>query len=140
MRSGARAITLEEILAAAAQPAVDEGLRAVVVFTAGGRLFAIAAEAVERVTERRFVAPLPSPPAGLLGVASIGGRMRLVVDPAAEGGRGEARGSFVVLHGDAQLALAADRVCAVVTIPEGDPVRYDGREAEPVDPEGLLDL
>jgi chemotaxis signal transduction protein len=140
VRSGARTITLEEILAAAAEPAVEEGLRAMVVFLAGGRLFAIAAEAVERVTERRFVAPLPSPPAGLLGVASIGGRMRLVVDPAADGARVEARSAFVVLHGDAQLALAADRVCAVITIPEGDPVHYDGREAEVLDPEGLLVL
>lgn len=141
MRGGPRrTVSLEEILAASNGPAVEEGMRAMLVFSAGGRLYAVDAAAVERVTESRFVAPLPSPPRGLLGVATVTGRMRLVVDPAAGGGPAEPRRNFVVLHGDAQLALSADRVCAVVTVPEGEPARYEDREAETLDPERLVDL
>ena len=69
MRGGGRSVTLEEILAASNGTAVEEGLRAMLVFAAGGRLFAVDATSVERVTETRFVAPLPAPPPGLLGVA-----------------------------------------------------------------------
>ncbi len=138
--AGARPLTLEEILAASAEPAVEDGSRALLVFTAGRGLYAVGAEGVERVTAARFVAPLPSPPPGVVGVATVTGRMRLVIDPGALYGRAEPRSALVVLHGDAQLALAADRVHAVVTVPEGEPPRYDGRPVQELDPERLLEI
>lgn len=138
MVTGTKTVTLEEILAASSEPAVEPGFRALLIFTAGQGLYAIDATSVERVVEARFVAPLPVPPPGVVGVATVGGRMRIVVDPGALYGRAEARGAFVVLHGDAQLALAADRVHAVVTAPEDEPARFDGREATMLDPETLI--
>jgi chemotaxis signal transduction protein len=138
MREGIKTVGLEEILAASSEPAVEEGHQALLIFTAGHTIYAVNAVDVERVTEARFVAPLPSPPPGVVGVSTVSGRMRLVVDPGALYGRAERRNSFVVLHGDSQLALAADRVHAVVTVPVDEPAMYDSQRVELLDPERLL--
>ena len=138
MRNSIKSVGLEEILAASSEPAVEEGHRALLVFTAGSTMFAVNAQDVERVTEARFIAPLPSPPPGVVGVATVSGRMRLVLDPGALYGRAEPRSAFVVLHGDSQLALAADRVHAVVTVPENQPALYDNQRVETLDPERLV--
>ena len=120
-------LPLEAMLADSAEPEEDDGGRAVLVFESAGGLYAVGAASVELIAGPRFVAPLPYASAGLLGVASVRGRMRLVVN-VSEGASGASR--LIVLHGDAQLALAADHVHGVVE--EAPP------EARLLDPETLL--
>jgi chemotaxis signal transduction protein len=119
-------IPLEAMLAT--EPEEVDGGRAVLVFESAGGLYAVDAASVELIAGPRFVAPLPDAPAELLGVASVRGRMRLVVNVSK--GRSNAT-RLVVLHGDAQLALAADHVHGVVE--EAPP------DARILDPELLLD-
>ena len=137
MDSGERRfrIPLEAMLAEAAG---DEASRAVLVFEAGGEVFGLDAAAVEAVVARVPVTRLPYAPAGVVGVASVRGRMRLVVDP---GGCGEAAPRLIALHGDAQLAVLADVVAGVVTLPPGDlpsDFSHAGRDVTIVDPESLV--
>ena len=79
---------------------------------------------VATVVSWRKPTPLPHPPAPILGVVSIQGRMLTVVDPAilfAEDGGQSARSSIVALRGDEQLALAVDE--------EGESLTPDGLSA-----------
>jgi chemotaxis signal transduction protein len=83
--------------------------RAVLLLRAGGLAFAVYAEECECVTPWAEPAPLPHAPAAVLGVASIRGRMRTVLDPARllESTRTAAAHAFIAsLAGDEQLALA----------------------------------
>ena len=91
--------------------------RAALLMRLGGLAFAVYADEHECVTEWAEPAPLPHAPAPVLGVVSVRGRMRTVIDPArlfeALGLGGPARrpGAFalvVSLAGDEQLALAAE--------------------------------
>jgi chemotaxis signal transduction protein len=93
----------------------DEG-RAVLLLRTGGLAFAVYAEECECVTPWAEPAPLPHAPGTVLGVASVRGRMRTVLDPArlleASGlthERRPATHTFIVsLAGDEQLALACE--------------------------------
>jgi chemotaxis signal transduction protein len=93
----------------------DEG-RGVLLMRAGGHAFAVYAEECEGVTPWAEPAPLPHAPAAVLGVASVRGRMRTVLDLArlfeASGPPHEghpARHLLIVsLEGDEQLALACE--------------------------------
>ncbi|HWS90582.1 MAG TPA: chemotaxis protein CheW [Pyrinomonadaceae bacterium] len=90
--------------------------RAVLMLRAGGLAFAVYAEECECVTPWAEPAPLPHAPASVLGVASVRGRMRTVLDPARlletsglSYERRDAAHSFVAsLKGDEQLALACE--------------------------------
>src|SRR5688572_9028809 len=83
---------------------------------AGGLAFAVYADDHECVTEWAEPAPLPHAPATSLGVVSVRGRMRTVVDPArlfealglGPERRPEEFALVVALAGDEQLALAAE--------------------------------
>jgi chemotaxis signal transduction protein len=120
-------LPLEALLSDSAEP--GDGSRAVLVFEAGGATYGLDAAGVEAVVSRRAVAPLPYPPEGVVGVASVRGRMRLVValgtDPASAP-------RMIALHGDAQLAVLADRISGVVAIAPGD------TSVELLDPERLV--
>jgi chemotaxis signal transduction protein len=109
---------LETLLSGAAEPEPDDGSRALLLFEVAGAELAVDAALVEVITPARYVAPLPFAPAGVIGVASVRGRMRLVAD--AGGARPESGAYFVVLHGDGQLALLADRVLGVRRFAAGD--------------------
>ena len=89
--------------------------REVLLLRAGGLAFAVYAEECECVTPWAEPAPLPHAPAAVLGVVSVRGRMRTVLDPArlfgpqGAGGGGDAPRAFVAsLAGDEQLALAVE--------------------------------
>jgi chemotaxis signal transduction protein len=96
-------------------PARDES-RAVLLLRAGGHAFAVYVEECECVTPWAKPAPLPHAPAAVLGVASVRGRMRTVLDPArlfespgpAGAGRPARHILLVSLEGDEQLALACE--------------------------------
>ena len=90
--------------------------RAVLLLRAAGLAFAVYAEECECVTPFAEPAPLPHAPASVLGVASVRGRMRTVLDPARlfeTSGLGRepspsAHAFVASLTGDEQLALACD--------------------------------
>lgn len=90
--------------------------RALLLLRAGGLAFAVYAEECECVTPWAEPAPLPHAPGTVLGVASVRGRMRTVIDPARllepsglahEGGHA-AHAFIASLAGDEQLALACE--------------------------------
>jgi hypothetical protein len=149
-RRGEHASTsLAALLAAGDDPhgAGAEGTR--LVFEAGDDLYAIDASAVEIVVGSRFVAPVPAGPRELLGVVSVHGRMRLAVDVARAAPRPQgSKWWLVVLHGEAQLAVVADRIVGLYeTSGGGGDVREHarssppgGREARLLDPDRLLEI
>jgi chemotaxis signal transduction protein len=120
-------LPLEALLSESAES--RDGSRAVLVFEAGGATYGLDAAGVEVVVSRRAVTPLPYPPEGVVGVASVRGRMRLVValgaDPASAP-------RMIALHGDAQLAVLADRIAGVVALAPED------TSVELLDPERLV--
>lgn len=120
-------VSLEEMLAGAYEPE-GEAAAPVLVFGVDGAWYAVDATQVEVIVPAPPIAPLPFPPDRVLGVASVRGRMRLVVDPG--GARIESSPRLIVLHGEAHLALLADHVLGVFA--DGE------REAIALDPETLV--
>lgn len=93
----------------------DEG-RAVLLLRAGGLAFALHREECECVTPWAEPAPLPHAPFTVLGVVSVQGKMRTVLDPArlfetsdSTQEQPPTSHAFIVsLIGDEQLALACE--------------------------------
>jgi chemotaxis signal transduction protein len=104
------------------------GARALLLFEAGGTLYAVDATTVEIVVTRRPITAVPFAPGVLLGVASVAGRMRLVLDPSGGGAPPGELSDLIVLHGDAQLAIAAGRALGVRAV---DPCAVDPAEDAP---------
>lgn len=111
-------VTLESLLAAAEGAYVDDTQRALLVFECGGALSALPAASVVAIDEAGIIAPLPYPPPDVLGVASVRGRMRLVVRPGGSTPTG--RGRLISLLSDGNLAIHVDRVIGVVSFDLGD--------------------
>ena len=113
------------------------------VFECGSELFAIDAADVDAVVEAGVTVPLPYPPAGVAGIASVRGSMRLVVCLGPEAPA--ERGRLLALSCDRNLAIFADRVIGVVSAeaqstPDGrsTPIRIGNRDAVLVDPAALI--
>ena len=106
------------MLSSALEPAPDEGGSPALLFEVAGAKYAIEATRVEAIVIASPIAPLPHPPPSVLGVASVRGRMRLVVDPGGASRASSAR--LGALHGEAQLALLVDQVLGVVPEPPAD--------------------
>ena len=103
--------------------------RELLLLRAGARRAAVYADEAEGVVEWREPVPLPHAPPAVLGVVSVRGRMRTVLDLAALLGGTEANEEaavaprlLIVLRGDEQLALAADHAEAVSAPPAGEAV------------------
>jgi len=141
-----KATPLDVLLAANEEARAAPGNRTALAFEVGGNLFAVDATAVEIVVGRCFVAPVPKGPVELVGVVSIHGRMRLAIEVAPSSGRTDGTSWWLVaLHGDAQLALVADRIEGLCDIDFDErsvsgSVRCGGREARLLDPERLLEI
>jgi chemotaxis signal transduction protein len=146
-------VPLAAMLSGSVESIEPEGTRHMLLFEAGGTLYALDAASVEVIAPRLPVTPLPFAPGGVLGVASVRGRMRLVVDPL--GGAGVRRESFtklIALYGDAQLAVIADRVVGLHAVipaeiepPEGEgrvagTIRLGAVDALVLDPERLVEI
>ncbi|HEY0172860.1 MAG TPA: chemotaxis protein CheW [Pyrinomonadaceae bacterium] len=90
--------------------------REVLLMRAGGLAFAVYADECEGLTPWAEPAPLPDAPVCVLGVVSVRGRMRTVLDPArlfetlghAPDRRPERYAHVASLAGDEQLALASE--------------------------------
>jgi chemotaxis signal transduction protein len=104
-------------------PARDE--RGALLMRAGGLAFAVYADEHECVTQWAAPAPLPHAPPPVLGVVSVRGRMRTVIDAArlfetlglGFDRRPEGFALVASLAGDEQLALAAETAQTVTLAP-----------------------
>ena len=99
----------------AKEEAKTAGQMSVLVFETGNEAFAIAVENVEGVVDCPRITPLPNPPDGIIGVASVRGRMTLVMCLNGSLMPGDSRRRLILVKGEAQLGLFADRIEDVVS-------------------------
>jgi chemotaxis signal transduction protein len=85
-------------------------LVSVLLFRIGGAAYAIGVEHTEGVVDCPRITPVPNPPDGVSGVASVRGRMTVVMDLGSNGSSEPARQRLILIKGEAQLGLLADRV------------------------------
>jgi chemotaxis signal transduction protein len=98
-------------------PADDKTeLVSVLVFEVGGGRYAIGVENTEGVVDCQRIAPLPGPPDGVAGLTSVRGRMTVVMDLSLEMSQEPAKRRLILVKGDAQLGLLADRVEGVLAL------------------------
>lgn len=95
---------------------VPDNLVSVLIFEIGGDAFAIGVEHTEGVVDCPRITPLPSAPDGMIGVASVRGRMTLVMDFSARANPGDYKRRLILLKGESQLGLLAERVEGVVAL------------------------
>jgi purine-binding chemotaxis protein CheW len=86
----------------------------VLVFEVGDAFYAIGVEQTEGVVDCPRITPLPSAPDGVAGLTSVRGRMTLVMDLGSKAGEQTIVRRLILVKGDAQLGLLADRVEGVV--------------------------
>ena len=118
-----------------AEETAERERRELLVMRAGGRLIGVFADEADSVTEGARPVRLPHAPQAVLGVVSVRGRMRTVLDPLAllrggdlnttdtapgdppaDGSETPAPRFIVAMRGDEQLALAVDRVESITEI------------------------
>lgn len=93
-------------------------LVSVIVFEAGENMLAVGVEQTEGVVDCPRISPLPSAPDGMVGVTSVRGRITLVMDLSHRAAISPSkRRRLILLKGDMQLGLLADRVEDVVALP-----------------------
>jgi len=85
-------------------------------FDIGGEVFSVAVDQTEGVVHCPRITPLPAPPHGMVGVASVRGRITLVMDLSLGMNQKPERRRLILLKGEAQLGLLADRVDGVVAL------------------------
>lgn len=128
---------------------IERGVgRELLLMRAGGRVFAVFSDEAGAVAEWTRPTPLPQAPPSVVGVVSVRGRIRTVLDPLAlldeeptaspEGDSARARDSsdatrnlIVPLRGDEQLALAVEAVEHMIAPPFDEGSRRD-KTAPPV--------
>lgn len=115
----------------AADEAADAGQVSALVFETGGETFAIDVQNIEGVVDCPKITPLPTPPEGVIGVTSVRGRMTLVVCLTANRIAADSRRRLILLRGEAQLGLFADRIEDVVSFSEKE-ARGDRRQRRAV--------
>src|SRR5690348_17050435 len=98
-----------------------DGISALLV-EGGGEPFGIAVEHTEGVVDCPRITPLPSAPDGMIGVTSVRGRMTLVMDLSLKANADEGKRRLILLKGESQLGLLAERVEGVVAL-EPDRIR-----------------
>ena len=85
-------------------------------FDIGGEVFSVAVDQTEGVVHCPRISPLPAPPHGMVGVASVRGRITLVMDLSLGANQKAERRRLILLKGESQLGLLADRVDGVVAL------------------------
>lgn len=91
-------------------------LVSVLVFEVGGTRYAIGVEHTEGVVDCPRITPLPNPPDGVAGIASVRGRMTVAMDLGLNVSEQMVRRRLILVKGDAQLGLLADRVEGVLAL------------------------
>lgn len=92
----------------------------VLMFEIGGSPFAIAVEHTEGVVDCPRISPLPSPPDGMVGIASVRGRMTLVMDLGLVANPNEGKWRLILVKGEGQAGLLAERVEGVIALEPKD--------------------
>lgn len=92
----------------------QESVVSVLVFEIDNQPYSIAVENTEGVVHCPRISPLPSPPDGVVGVASVRGRITVVLDLSLKSNHKPSKQRLILLKGDAQLGLLADRLDGVV--------------------------
>jgi chemotaxis signal transduction protein len=93
-----------------------QDLVSVLMFEVGGAPYAIGVEHTEGVVACPRITPLPNPPDGVTGIASVRGRMTVVMDLGMNVSQEPVRRRLILVKGDAQLGLLADRVEGVLAL------------------------
>lgn len=88
----------------------------VLLFEVGDSSYAIGVEHTEGVVDCPRITPLPSPPDGVAGITSVRGRMTVVMDLGPKMNEPPSGRRLILLKGDAQLGLLADRVQGVLAL------------------------
>jgi chemotaxis signal transduction protein len=91
-------------------------LLSVLLFDIGGTAYAIGVESTEGVVDCPRITPLPGPPDGVAGLTSVRGRMTVVLDLGTGQLENETKQRLILIKGNAQLGLLADRVEGVVAL------------------------
>jgi chemotaxis signal transduction protein len=91
-------------------------LVSVLMFEVGGAPYAIGVEHTEGVVDCPRITPLPNPPDGVSGIASVRGRMTVVMDLGLKTSEQPVSRRLILVKGDAQLGLLADRVEGVLAL------------------------
>lgn len=91
-------------------------LVSVLVFEVDGAPYAIGVEHTEGVVDCPRITPLPNPPDGVAGIASVRGRMTVVMNLGLKVNEQAVRRRLILVKGDAQLGLLADRVEGVTAL------------------------
>lgn len=107
-------VAFEEIESGSAEG--QDGVISVLVYWIGASGMAINVEQTEGVVDCPRVTPLPNAPDSILGVASVRGRMTLVMDLRMGNEPGAAKQRLILIKGDRQIGLLADRVEGVVSL------------------------
>jgi chemotaxis signal transduction protein len=115
------------LILSASEPDPDApDVASVLLFEIGGKAFAIGVENTEGVVDCPRISPLPSPPDGLAGVASVRGRMTLVMDLSLKANLAAGKRRLILIKGEAQLGLLAERVEGVVAL-DPDKLQQEGK-------------
>jgi chemotaxis signal transduction protein len=107
-------------LGSTSQEASDADQQSVLMLEIGDQRFAVSVEHVEGVVDCPKISPLPYPPEGMIGVTSVRGKMTLVMSLSTMSGPGASKQRLVLLKGESQLGLLADRIEDVLTIAKDD--------------------
>lgn len=118
-----RAVNSIPLALTALEPVEVPGdLISVLIFEIGNEAFAISVEHTEGVVDCPRITPLPSAPDGMIGVASVRGRMTLVMDFSLKANPGDSRRRLILLKGESHLGLLAERIEGVIAL-EPDKIR-----------------
>jgi chemotaxis signal transduction protein len=98
----------------------------VLLFEIGQKAFAIGVEHTEGVVDCPRISPLPNSPDGMTGIASVRGRMTLVIDLSLMANLNAGKRRLILVKGDAKLGLLAERVEGVMAL---DPKQLRKAEA-----------
>lgn len=110
----------------------QEGTISVLVYSVGASAMAVNVDQTEGVVDCPRVTPLPNAAEGIIGVASVRGRMTLVVDLSAGAENKTAKQRLILIKGEKQLGLLADRVEGVVSLRKiGQKTIHSGRQSTP---------
>jgi chemotaxis signal transduction protein len=91
-------------------------LVSVLLFQIGSAAYAVGVEHTEGVVDCPRITPLPNPPDGVSGIASVRGRMTVIMDLGSNGAPESTRQRLILIKGEAQLGLLADRVAGVLAL------------------------
>ena len=88
----------------------------VLMFEVGGASYAIGVENTDGVVDCPRITPLPRPPDGVAGLASVHGRMTVVMDLGSRPSEERVKQRLILVKGNAQLGLLADRIEGVLAL------------------------